>query len=351
MTKKEELDFDSIAEDIVTQKPLHRIIPKLAVKSHYNNYSKKIIERLKPFSFICACTCESLLSRSHFISYILLNSLSCMNSLIPYRLSSGHDFEDFYVFKGSVIEDEPLFKVVPQPIIEIEIQKKYEFTILDATKQILTRFSKRHYLHPYKVYWYLVKKANVDIETASTFHSSQGVVRLCISYLLALKKLDPFKIDVNTIISNYSDLEDSVREANPTVLPNGVTYGFNNSFSLLNSFYSAFKSKFYISYENDKVFLFGRIINFSIQVLRLSSEYESKVIKENLNSLVSMIDESLSEMKAIITNKKIADYYFFDRWRSKCKIFGQFKSTYNKKPKKNISIPLFKKRKQLYVQK
>ena len=324
MPELQDSDLANIANGIVKRASITSLLGKLADKRHYYNYSKPVFDLLEPLDFICGCTCESLLARAHFTSYVLLNSLICMDSIIPYRLSSGHGIKEFYKLKGTILANEPLYKVNTTFSSLSKHRISYEFAILKSTAQIIEDSYKRDSIQPYKAYWYLSKKLDIPPDITSRFNSSPGIVRLTLMYLMKYKGIGLEKASAELLYNEFLSIKKDIEKTNPEVLPRGVIYNFNEGYALLKKFLNSFQEFFQSADADEKKFLFGRITSFAIQIMRVSSDYMSVEFQRNLNKLIEEIDKYLQALSYDIDDKYFVEYYFENRWRAKVRILSDY---------------------------
>ena len=222
---------------------IETIIETCADQENFSRISGNFLKTYTPIRFLCSCTCEGLLCRSHFFSTTILNILCCMERLAQYRLGNGPEIELQNIFNGTSLSDEPLFVVPKERIVHTGSTDVNALSILN---EILGNFNKspdnKFGKHPYKLYWFLVEELKVNIGTASKHHSTQGLLRIIINYLIYRNKPNVSEHtgnypSVSEIKEWYEKAVTDMRDKDPIILPYGVEYEFKEVNKILKTFF------------------------------------------------------------------------------------------------------------------
>ena len=329
MTENDSKLEEELAKSLFNNLPIEELLFNFAEKEISHNITKPFLDNSSPLSFICACTCESLMAKSHFYSSIFLYALVCLERLRPFRLAYGHKIKQLEeLFKNSPLANEPLYRLEGLVTDSVKFISS-EINALRATEKILNLYSgnsDNYYLHPYKVYWFLVSELGIDKSVASRYHSTQGLLRLLINYLLFYKEYpDSEYPEDDKILVMYAELESKIKRNEPEVLPLGVDYEVTSVLTIIETFFDEFIKYSMEKNKEDKLSDLSHLTNMAIQILRLLNEYQSGAINEKMDSLLGMMDKKLTYLYNDLSESRLAKYYFIERWREKCKITNRYR--------------------------
>jgi len=328
MTKNDLALEKELARSLFEDVPIERLLKKFADKEVFSKITKQFLDKSSPLSFICACTCEGLLAKSHFYSSTFMHALVCLDKLQPYRLENGHKIKEFEeLFNNSDLANEPFYLVKGVSNESLKFINR-EVIALKATEKILNIYSGKpnmYHLHPYKVYWFLVSRLDIDKNVASRYHSTQGLLRLIIQYILYYNDYkDGEYIEVDRILNLYEQLGPDIKKDQPVVLPIGVDYEFTQVSKIIETFFDEFIKFSNEKNKDEKLLDLSRLTNMAIQTLRLLNEYQSGIVTKKMDSLLSMMDERLMILYNDLRENRLAKYYYYERWREKCKITTRY---------------------------
>jgi hypothetical protein len=320
---------EEIVKCLFQSRPIGNLIENIAEVAIFSDITKPYLKNSLPLSYICACTCEGLLAKSHFFSSTILHALVCLGELEPFRLAYGHSIPKFEeLFRNSDLANEPLYRVKHESNDSLDVINS-EVNALQATEEILNIYSDKpdkYYLHPYKVYWFLVSKLNIDTMVASRYHSTQGLLRLIIQFIHYYNGYRNGEyLEVNKIVSLYEKLEPEIKKDNPEVLPIGVDFEFTQVSNILEIFFDRFIEFSMKKDSNARLACLSRLTNMAIQTIRLLNEYQSSDVTNKMDSLLSILDSKLRTLYDDLRESRLANYYFHERWREKCKITTRYR--------------------------
>jgi len=303
--------------------PIDKLLFEFSDDNMMNSFTSELIKKYTPMNFICSCTGEGLLGRSHFFSSIFFNALVTLNRLSIHRLGFGHGIDEFEKeFKNSDIEDSPFYRVE-----EGSFDKKYankhaslEKNALNSIIKILSLTKEKKGYHPYKFYWFLTKELNKNLPSASKYHSTLGLMRILLHSLFEYLGINNGEYpSADYILAEYKKIfEEKVSQRNIVVLPIGVDHDFKLSCEFVDLFFDAFSERLLFS-DNDNINSFNSLISLASYLIEILCSYPSPFINNKVQSFVNKLDDKLSFVYNNIEHDK--DNYFkfcFEyKWKKK----------------------------------
>jgi len=311
-----------------------------ADEEHKTNYYDILKISQDEIPFICICSCEGLTGKSHFFCFALLSMFQAINKLKQVRLGSAHRLKKLVdAFNSTILRNEPLY--ISE---DYEHDKAIFYTDqiveeLTSTVYILQKYSQHRKsdpnrkdidktLHPFHVYWYLVKKLNIPIETATRYHTTHGIVRIILTYLMVYREKGNKNLvfSKNKLTNYYEGLRNEISESKEPIeiMPKAVDYEYEEVFNLLKCFYDLSVKK--AIDEGESLKWLKQLTKLSLQILKISSEYINMEIIEKQNSLLKMMDDYLSILFSNSEDKDNAEYYYLERWKEQYATKDNFKS-------------------------